>query len=119
MPGIRHLRAFVAAALFGALGGLALAALVGIGDARLGGGYALASIAAAVLGGAALSGGRGSFVGALIGAVFFSLILNVLPFLGWGSAWGDIGRGAITLAALVVFQRGHLLRGTRRVGLAR
>jgi ribose transport system ATP-binding protein len=120
MPGIRHLRAFVAAALFGALGGLALAALVGIGDARLGGGYALASIAAAVLGGAALSGGRGSFLGALIGAIFFSLILNVLPFLGWGSAWGDIGRGAITLAALVVFQRGHLLRGgTRRVRLGR
>ena len=106
-PGVRHVRAFAASALFGALAGLALGALVGIGDARLGGSYTLSSIAAAVLGGAALSGGRGSFVGALVGALFFSLILNVLPFLGWGSAWGDIARGGITLAALVAFQGGR------------
>ena len=40
---------------------------------------AVASIAAAVLGGASLAGGRGSFVGAVLAALFFSLIGNVLP----------------------------------------
>ena len=41
------------------------------------GNYALESIAAAVLGGASLAGGRGSFVGTLLAALFLSLIVNV------------------------------------------
>jgi ribose transport system ATP-binding protein len=106
--GIRTARAFVASALLAGVGGLFLAAQVGIGDARLGTSLTLPSLAAAVLGGAALSGGRGSFIGAVNGALFLTLIVNVLPFLGWSNAWGDIARGAVTLLALVVFQRNEV-----------
>jgi ribose transport system ATP-binding protein len=106
--GTRTARAFVASALLAGIGGLFLAAQVGIGDARLGGSLTLPSLAAAVLGGAALSGGRGSFIGAVNGALFLTLILNVLPFLGWTNAWGDIARGAVTLLALLLFQRNEV-----------
>ena len=91
---IRFLRAFLLSSLFACAGGLFLAALVGIGDPRLGTSFTLPTLAAAVLGGAALGGGRGSFIGAVNGALFLTLIINVLPFLGWPAAWGDIARGA-------------------------
>ena len=105
-------RAFVVSSVLAATAGFFLAAQVGIGDARVGSGYALTSIAAAVLGGAALGGGRGSFVGAVVGAVFLSLIVNILPlpnilpgFLrDWSDALPLITMGGLTLLALVVYQ---------------
>lgn len=114
--GRRFVRAFVLSAAFAGVGALFLGALVGVGDARLGATFTLPSIAAAVLGGAALSGGRGSFLGAVNGALFFTLILNVLPFLGWSSSWGDVSRGAVTLLALLLFQRRGLLARTAGLG---
>ncbi|MBW3663183.1 MAG: ATP-binding cassette domain-containing protein [Actinobacteria bacterium] len=120
--GRRYVRAFLLSSLFAGVGALFLAALVGVGDARLGGTFTLPSIAAAVIGGAALSGGRGSFLGAVNGALFFTLILNVLPFLGWSSSWGDVSRGAITLLALLLFERrglGAMTAGLRSRLMAR
>ncbi len=104
--------AFVASSLLASLAGFFLAAQVGIGDARVGSSYALTSIAAAVLGGSSLAGGRGSFVGAVIGALFLSLIINILPLPnilpGFLREWSDalplISIGALTLLALVVYQ---------------
>jgi len=61
--------AYVLCALFAFLGGLLLAAQIGIGDPSAGGSYSLTSIAAVVLGGASIYGGRGSFIGALLGAL--------------------------------------------------
>jgi ribose transport system ATP-binding protein len=96
--------------------GFFLAAQVGIGDARVGSAYALTSIAAAVLGGASLAGGRGSFIGAVVGALFLSLIINIIPlpnilpgFLQeWSGALGFISVGALTLLALVLYQAPEL-----------
>ena len=115
-PGRFRWRAFLGAAVFAGAAGLFMAAIVGVGDPRIGGTFALSSIAAAVLGGAALSGGRGSFVGALLGALFLTLLFNALPLLGWTSAWGDISRGAVTLAALALFELGRLIGRRRRTG---
>ncbi|HEU5160794.1 MAG TPA: ATP-binding cassette domain-containing protein [Streptosporangiaceae bacterium] len=106
--------ALLGSAVFAGAAGLFLAAQVGVGDARIGGTLALASIAAAVLGGAGLSGGRGSFAGAVLGALFLTLIVNALPMLGWSSAVGDISRGAITLLALALFQGGAIAALVRR-----
>jgi ribose transport system ATP-binding protein len=117
-------RAFVASSVLAAIAGFFLAAQVGIGDARVGSGFALTSIAAAVLGGASLAGGRGSFVGAVVGALFLSLIINILPLPnilpGFLREWSDalplISMGALTLLALVVYQGPELLA---RFGAAR
>ncbi len=111
---IRFLRALLLSSMFACAGGLFLAALVGIGDPRLGTSFTLPTLAAAVLGGAALGGGRGSFIGAVNGALFLTLIINVLPFLGWPAAWGDIARGGVTLAALALFRAPELWQTIRR-----
>jgi ribose/xylose/arabinose/galactoside ABC-type transport system permease subunit len=99
-------RAFVVASLLAAVGAFFLAVLLGTGDATPGTGtsFTLQSIAAAVLGGASLAGGRASFVGAVFGAVFLSLITNILPFVGWSDYWGQISIGGLTLLALVLYQ---------------
>ena len=87
------MRAFFITAFAAAIGGFFLAAQVGIGDPRIGSSYTLTSIAAAVLGGASLFGGRGSFVGAVVGALFLNVVINVLPFLGWSASLrADHGR---------------------------
>ena len=70
--------AFVVCSVMASLAGFYLAAQVQIGSPLIGN-FGLESIAAAVLGGAALSGGRGSFVGTLLAALFLSLVDNVLP----------------------------------------
>jgi len=105
-------RAFILSSLMASVAGFFLIAQVGIGDARVGSGFALTSIAAAVLGGASLMGGKGSFVGAVVGALFLSLIVNILPlpnilpgFLQqWSDALPQISIGALTLLALVMYQ---------------
>jgi ribose transport system ATP-binding protein len=105
-------RAFVLSSLLATVAGFFLAAQVGIGDARVGSSFALTSIASAVLGGASLAGGRGSFVGAIVGALFLSLIVNILPLPnilpGFLREWSDalplISMGTLTLLALIVYQ---------------
>ena len=105
-------RAFIACSMMATVAGFFLIAQVGIGDARVGSGFALTSIAAAVLGGASLLGGTGSYLGAVIGALFLSLIINILPLpnilpgflLQWSDALPLICIGTFTLLALVVYQ---------------
>jgi ribose transport system ATP-binding protein len=95
--------AFVVCALMATVAGFFSAALIQTGSPFIGG-YALQSIVAAVLGGASLAGGRGSFVGAVLAALFLSLILNVLPLLRQPTEYGQIVIGALTIIALVVYQ---------------
>ena len=113
-----HWRAFVLSSTLAALAGLFLSASVLIGDAKPGpsADFALKSIAAAVLGGASLGGGRGSFVGAAIGGLFLALIINILPLpnivpsaiLDWSNALPQIIIGSLTLIALVLYQAPEL-----------
>lgn len=98
-----HIRAYALAAAMAAVAGLFLGAQVAVGHPTVGQNYALSSIAAAVLGGAALSGGRGSFSGALLGAFFFALMTNVISVLGLNSAFGVIASGAMTLMAVFLY----------------
>ena len=105
--------AFVVCSLMAVVAGIFSAALIQTGSPIIGG-YALQSIVAAVLGGASLAGGRGSFVGAVLAALFLSLILNVLPLLQQPTEYGQIAIGALTLLALIVYQGPELwgrLRG--------
>jgi ribose/xylose/arabinose/galactoside ABC-type transport system permease subunit len=95
--------AFVVCSLMAAVAGFFSAALIQTGSPIIGG-YALQSIVAAVLGGASLAGGRGSFVGALLAALFLSLILNVLPLLQVPTEYGQIAIGSLTLLALILYQ---------------
>ena len=112
-----HIRAYLLSGLLAALAGLFLSSEVGVGHPTVGATYTLTSIAAAVLGGAALTGGRGSFLGALLGALFFTLTVNIIPLLGLNTAVGIIASGGLTLFAVLVYSGwepvGWLLRRLR------
>jgi ribose transport system ATP-binding protein len=100
--------AFVACSVMAAIAGFYLTAEVQIGSPIIGN-QALESIAAAVLGGAALSGGRGSFVGTLLAALFLTEIDNVLPLFQQPTEYAEMTIGGLILLALVLYQAPELV----------
>ncbi|WP_292459498.1 ATP-binding cassette domain-containing protein [Mesorhizobium sp.] len=97
--------AFIACSLLTALGGLMVVAQLGIGDPNQGIEYTLGSIAAVVLGGASLFGGRGSFIGVLLGAVLIQEVNSSMVFLGLSQAWQYWFIGLLTLIAVAVYSQ--------------
>jgi ribose transport system ATP-binding protein len=98
-----QVRAYLLSAVLAVLAGFFLSSEVGFGHPTVGSSYTLTSIAAAVLGGAALTGGRGSFVGAVLGALFFTLTVNIITLLGLNTGAGIIISGALTLFAVMLY----------------
>jgi ribose/xylose/arabinose/galactoside ABC-type transport system permease subunit len=109
--------AFVACSVLAAVAGFYLAAEVQIGSPIIGN-YALESIAAGVLGGASLAGGRGSFVGTLLAALFLSLIDNILPLFHQPTEYAEMTIGVLILLALVLYQAPELVGRVRSARLA-
>jgi len=107
--GFIFVRALLLSAFAAAIASFFVAAQVQVGDPNVSLDYTLTSIAAAVLGGASLAGGRGSFVGAVIGALFLTELVNIVPFLGLDSSWAQILTGLLTLLALAFYQGPALL----------
>jgi ABC-type sugar transport system ATPase subunit/ribose/xylose/arabinose/galactoside ABC-type transport system permease subunit len=97
--------AYVASSLFTLLGGVMLMAQIGVGDPTQGVTYTLSSITAVVLGGASLFGGRGSFIGALLGAALIQEIINTTTFLNLSQAWQYWFVGLLTLGAAAIYTR--------------
>lgn len=93
--------AYMLSAFFATLGGILLASRLAIGTPTAAVGYELSAIAAAVVGGASLFGGRGSVVGAFIGALLFTVIRNGTNLLGIDPFWSMVTEGL--LIALVVY----------------
>jgi ribose transport system ATP-binding protein len=104
--------AFVLCSLLAAIAGFYSAAQVQIGSPIIGN-YALESIAAAVLGGASLAGGKGSFVGTLLAALFLTEISNVLPLFQQPTEYAQMTIGGLILLALVLYQAPELLARLR------
>ena len=55
----------------------------------------------------------GSFLGAVVGALFVNMITTVLPFLGWSNSRGQITIGVLTLVALSFYQAPELMARIR------
>ncbi len=104
--------AYAVTGLFAAFGGLSLTASTGIGT-PVPGPYTLESVAAIVLGGVSLAGGRGGVVGPVIAVVILQLIQTDLTFLNVDSNLAIVAQGVI-LIAVVVFGSLIQLRRTRR-----
>jgi ribose transport system ATP-binding protein len=97
--------AYLLSALFATLAGILLAGQVGLGDPTVGGSYTLASVAAVVLGGASMYGGRGSYIGATLGAVLTTEVLNATTFLHLGQEWQYWLPGGFLLVAATAYVR--------------
>jgi ribose transport system ATP-binding protein len=103
--------AYVCTSLLVFLGALMLMGQYGIGDPAQGSAYTLTSITAVVLGGTSLLGGRGTFVGTLVGAVLLQQVLNATGFLGLGSTAQYYFQGLLILVAAVVYTVARSRRG--------
>jgi ribose/xylose/arabinose/galactoside ABC-type transport system permease subunit len=93
---------YLTAGLLSALSGVLLAVVQGQGKADLATGYELDVIAAAVVGGASLSGGRASVAGAVVGALIFGVLRNALPQIPGGTFADRLILGVAVLAIVVL-----------------
>jgi len=99
--------AYVVSALLTAVGALLLTARVGSGMPNLGGGLSLQTIAAAVIGGVSLAGGRGGVESAVIGAFFVTVLSNGMNLVQIGGYVQMLVMGAIVIAAVVLDRFGN------------
>lgn len=102
--------AYMLAGLFSALGGLALTASTGIGT-PVPGPYTLMSVAAVVLGGVSLAGGRGGVFGPVIAVVILQLLRTDMTFLNVDTNLATVVQGLILVGVVMV---GSLLQMRRR-----
>ena len=75
------------------------------GSSTHGGSYELEAIAAAVIGGALLSGGRGSIVGTVFGVLIFATLTNIFVLNNRSQSEQQLLKGAIIVAAVLIQQR--------------
>jgi ribose transport system permease protein len=103
--------AFLVSGIFMALAALCVVGQTATGDARSGQGFTLNSVAAAVIGGIAFSGGRGSYVGAIIGGIILGLLINIIYFANITSFYQEFMKGVIIIVALLFGAVPRLRRG--------
>ena len=103
---------YVGASLLTLLGAIVLLAQLGVGDPGQGSGYTLTSITAVVLGGTSLLGGRGTFIGTLMGAGLSVQVLNATVFLNLDQKWQYIFQGLLIVAGALLYSQ--VRRGAAR-----
>lgn len=102
--------AYVISAFCAAVGSLILSARVGSGQPTLGGALPLESVAAVVLGGVSLFGGRGSVINVAFGVAFVSMLSNGLNLLNVDSYTQMMVIGGALIVAVALDQRFALRR---------
>jgi ribose transport system permease protein len=96
-----RLATFVLAALLSGAAGILYVAYLPTATPSLGSAYELHAVAAAVLGGCSLQGGRGTVFGVVIGAGIMQITFNAVNLIG-ESLWQNIVAGGVILAAVIV-----------------
>lgn len=120
MSGVRTqvpiIAAHVICSVTAALAGLLLLARLGVGQPTVGsqGGYDLMSIAAVVLGGTLLAGGKGSIVGTIAGVGIFAVLDNVMGVMELNPFLKDVVRGIVIVVAVAVYARREIDRRPER-----
>lgn len=100
---------FTLSGLLSAFAGLVLCSRMYSGQPSVGSGYELDAIAACVLGGTSMSGGKGRISGTIFGAMVIGIISNGLNLIGVSSYWQLIVKGLIIACAVLLDgQKGKL-----------
>ena len=95
---------YATAGVFTGLGGLMISARLGSAQPATGAGYELQAIAATVIGGTSLSGGKGSIIGTLIGALIISVINNGLQIVMLPQQWQNVVLGLVIVIVVFIDQ---------------
>ena len=117
--GVRRVQflTYVISGLFAGLGGVAFLIYTRGASSTTGSNDNLTAIAAAIIGGTALTGGVGGAFGALVGSVFLTVTLTAMSFAHVSDVWQPAGVGVLVLLAVVYDSRsraGRTRRGTKR-----
>jgi len=95
---------YVISGLLAGVSGVVLVLVQGQGKADLATGYELDIIASSVVGGASLSGGRGSVIGAVLGTLIFGVLRNALPQIPGATFYDRLIVGLVVIVIVVVDQ---------------
>jgi ribose transport system permease protein len=93
---------YTIAGMLAAVGGILVTSRLDAAQPNAGIGYELDSIAAVVIGGTSLSGGRGSVLGTVLGAVIIGVLNNGLVLLNVSPFWQQVVKGFVILIAVVI-----------------
>jgi ribose/xylose/arabinose/galactoside ABC-type transport system permease subunit len=96
---------YVICSFLAGIAGLMLTGFIGLADNWLGRGYELDSIAAVVIGGAALSGGKGSMIGSVAGVLILTILYNLVLLLGLDVEMQRIVKGLVIILAVALYAR--------------
>lgn len=99
--------AYAIAGVTCAIAGILLSARTMTGQPASGEGYELDAIAAAVIGGASLSGGVGTISGTVVGMLILGVLTNGLDMLGVSSYYQQVIKGVIIVAAVLLDRKKH------------
>ncbi len=102
-----HIKVYVISGLLAAVAGLILISRLNSAQPTLGDGYELDAVAAVVIGGTSLAGGRGRISGTLIGILILGVISNGLNIIGVSSFYQEIVKGLIILIAVFLDRKNN------------
>jgi ribose transport system permease protein len=88
--------------LIAGIAGVMELAFLQSGSPTTGQGYELYVIAAAIIGGTALTGGSGTVIGGILGALLIAVIRNGLVLLEFSAYWGTVVTGVVIIAAVAI-----------------
>ena len=100
-------RVYMLGGALAGVAGLLATARQNAADPKIGVGYELDSIAAVVIGGTSLSGGRGSILGTVLGCLIIGVLNNGLVLLGISPDWQLVVKGSVILVAVAIDQLGR------------
>lgn len=112
-----RLRAFILMGALGGLAGMLSLGYFGSSDPNLGIGYELLAIAAAVIGGTPLRGGKATIIGAALGAVLLSIVNSGLAYFNVPINWTEFATGTVILLAVSLDSLLRRARTTRKLQL--
>ena len=93
---------YVIAGMLAAIGGVLVTARLDSAQPNAGISYELDAIAAVVIGGTSLSGGRGSIIGTVLGAMIIGVLNNGLVLLDVSPFWQQVVKGLVILIAVII-----------------
>lgn len=92
---------YIISGFLAALGGLLMASRFGAVDPNYGDGYEMNTLAAVVIGGTAMTGGKGTILGTAIGVLFMGVLSNGLDITGVSPYWQGVATGTVLILALL------------------
>lgn len=104
---------YVISGIMAAFAGIILAARMYSGQPSVGQGYEMDAIAASVLGGVSMAGGKGNISGTVFGAIVIGIVSNGLNLLGISSFWQLVVMGIIIIVAVIVDSQKDFFRFKR------